>query len=167
MNNGLVDPSKLYSHNSKAEIEFYGSGILEIEPINYKVFEMEAIMKAMAQIEIETNHYFSDGLYAREIIIPAGVTLCGEIHKYKNLNILSKGSMLIYGLGKVKAPFTIVSLPGTKRIAHTLEECVWTTIHATEETDVDKIKNHFIAQTEKEWLEFCKFETSQLELGFN
>lgn len=128
-----------------------------------KVFEMEAIMKTMVQIDIQTKHYFSEGLYAREITIPAGVTLCGEIHKYRNLNILSKGEMLVYGLGKVSAPFTVVSPPGTKRIAHTLTECVWTTIHATEETDVDKIKAHFVAQTEEEWLEFAGF--NQLRLG--
>lgn len=133
--------------------------------IEDKVFEMEAIMKTMAQVEIETKHYFSDGLYAREITIPAGVTLCGEIHKYKNLNILSKGSMLVYGYGKVEAPFTVVSPPGTKRIAHTLTECVWTTIHATEETDVNKIRNHFVAQTEQEWLEFAGF--NQLKLGLD
>ena len=136
---------------------------MELEVIPDKVFEMEAIMKSMAQVDIQTKHYFSEGLYAREITIPAGVTLCGEIHKFKNLNILSKGSMLVYGLGKLEAPFTVVSPPGTKRIAHTLEECVWTTIHATEETDVDKIKAHFVAQTEQEWLEFCN--ANQLEFG--
>lgn len=135
------------------------------EIIEYKIFEMEAIMKTMAQVEIETKHYFSDGLYAREIIIPAGVTLCGEIHKYRNLNILSKGSMLVYGLGKVLAPFTVVSPPGTKRIAHTLSECVWTTIHATEETDVDRIKAHFVAQTEQEWLEFQNVNQLTLPLA--
>jgi len=133
--------------------------------IEDKIFEMEAIMKTMAQVEIETNHYFSDGLYAREIVIPAGVTLCGEIHIYKNLNILSKGSMLVYGYGKIEAPFTVVSPPGTKRIAYTLTECVWTTIHANEETDVDKIRNHFVAQTEQEWLEFAGF--NQLKLGLD
>ncbi len=136
---------------------------MQLAIVEDKVFEMEAIMKTMAQVDIATKHYFSEGLYAREITIPAGVTLCGEIHKFKNLNILSKGSMLVYGLGKVEAPFTVVSPPGTKRIAHTLEECVWTTIHATEETDVDKIKAHFVAQTEQEWLEFCNI--NQLELA--
>lgn len=136
------------------------------ELINYdraKVFEAEAIMKAMPQIDLETIHHFSEGVYARELRIPAGVTLCGEIHKYRNLNILSQGIMLLYGVGRITAPFTVVSPPGTKRIAHTITDCIWTTIHGTDETDVDLIKAKFIAQTENEWLEFCN--ANQLQLG--
>lgn len=133
-----------------------------------KVFELEALMKVMPQAEgLVVKHYFSEGIYARELYIPANVTLIGEIHKFQNLNILSKGTMLVTteeGMKEVSAPFTVVSPPGTKRAAHTLTECIWTTIHATIERDVDKIKSHFIATSEKEWLEFCN--ANQLELGF-
>ena len=133
-----------------------------------KTFEAEAIMKAMPQIELKVKHHFSKGVYARELIIPAGVTLVGEIHKFENLNILSQGSMLVTtenSIERVDAPFTVVSPAGTKRIAHTLTECIWTTIHGTEEKDVDLIKNYFIAANEQEWLEFSN--VAQLELGLN
>lgn len=125
--------------------------------IRDQTFRMERIMKAMDQIDLKVKHHFSKGVYARELLIPAGVTLVGEIHKYENLNILSKGSMLVSienGMLEIEAPFTVVSSPGTKRIAHTLTECVWTTIHGTDLKDVELIKNHFIAATEEEWLEF-------------
>lgn len=129
-----------------------------------KVFELEAHMLQMPQIELKVIHYFSKGVYARELHIPANVTLIGEIHKFENLNILSQGSMLVSteeGMKEVSAPFTVVSPPGTKRAAHTLTECVWTTIHGTEERDIDLIKDYFIAKNEQEWLEFCN--TNQLE----
>ena len=116
----------------------------------------------------DQEHHFSKGVYARELIIPAGVTLVGEIHKFENLNILSQGSMLVSteeGIREVSAPFTVVSPPGTKRIAHTLTECIWTTIHGTDEKDPELIKNHFIAIDEQDWLEFSG--ASQLSLGFN
>ena len=132
-----------------------------------KIFAAEAFMKEQPQVEVPVKHYFSQGVYAREITIPAGVVLTGEIHKFKQLNILSKGRMQVYteeGIREVEAPFTVVSPPGTKRIAHTLTECVWTTIHGTEETDVDIIRSQFIAKDENEWLEFNK--SAQLELGF-
>lgn len=129
------------------------------------IFKMEAVMKAMPQVELEVKHHFSKGVYARELIIPAGVTLCGEIHKYENLNILSQGTMLLYGEGQISAPFTIVSPPGTKRIAHTITDCIWTTIHGTDETDVDIIKAKFIAQSEAEYLEFIG--ANQLMLGLD
>ena len=133
-----------------------------------KVFSLEAAMKVMPQVELKVIHHFSKGVYARELHIPAGVTLVGEIHKFENLNILSQGTMIVTteeGMREVSAPFTVVSPPGTKRAAHTLTDCIWTTIHGTGETDVGEIEHHFIAKSEQEWLEFCN--SNQLELGFN
>lgn len=132
-----------------------------------KIFAAEDIMRQMPQIKIPVQHYFSQGVYAREITIPAGVTLTGDIHKFTQLNILSKGRMQVYteeGIREVEAPFTVVSPPGTKRIAHTLTECVWTTIHGTDLTDVDEIEKVFIAKSENEWLEFIEQDQKQLEL---
>lgn len=132
--------------------------------IRDKTFMAEALMKQMPQAELKVRHHFSKGVYARELIIPADVTLVGEIHKFENLNILSQGSMLVStedGIIQVDAPFVVVSPAGTKRIAYTITECVWTTIHGTEERDVELIKNHFIAANESEWLEFCN--ANQLE----
>lgn len=120
-----------------------------------------------AHIELECRHHFSHGVYARELHIPAGTILTGEIHKFENLNILSKGRISVLtenGMQEVEAPFTIVSPAGTKRIAYAHTDCIWTTIHGTFDRDVDKIKNHFIAASEQEWLEFSG--ANQLQLGF-
>jgi hypothetical protein len=67
------------------------------------------------------------------------------------LNILSKGEISVLtedGIKRVSAPFHVVSPAGTKRIAYAHEDCVWTTIHGTEENDLEKIEAHFIAQSE-------------------
>lgn len=136
--------------------------------IREKVFAFEALSKQHPQIDLKVINYFSHGVYARELHIPAGIILTGEIHKYENLNILSKGEMRVLtenGMENVSAPFTIVSPPGTKRIAYTLTDCIWTTIHGTFEKDLDKIKEHFIASSEQEYLEFCG--QLQLELTRN
>ncbi len=129
-----------------------------------KIFAAETFMKQQPQLNLQVVHHFSEGVYARELHIPAGTILVGEIHKFKNLNILSYGSMQVSteeGIVKVEAPFTVVSPAGTKRIAYALTECVWTTIHGTCETDLNKIERHFIAKNENEWLEFCN--ANQLE----
>jgi hypothetical protein len=125
-----------------------------------KVFAIEARMRQMPNkiTELPLRHFFSPGVYARELTIPAGVLLTGEIHKYQQLNILSKGTISVLledGIHKIEAPFTVVSPPGTKRIAYAHTDCVWTTVLGTDETDVDKIHAHFIAKTEQEWLDFC------------
>lgn len=131
----------------------------DVIPMREKVRLIEAEMFKMEQVEIPVRHYFAHQSYAREITIPKGTTLTGKIHKFSQINILSKGEMSVLtddGVKRVQAPFTIVSPPGTKRIAFAHEECVWTTIHGTPETDVEKIEAHFIAQSETEYLEFCK-----------
>jgi hypothetical protein len=135
-----------------------------------KTFQLEAIMKTMEDASHLTKlfHYFAPGIYARELHIPAGMTLTGKIHKYSQLNILSKGRISVLtedGIVEVEAPFTVVSPAGTKRIAYAHTDCVWTTILNTDETDVDKIEKLFTTDDEKEWLEFAGL--NQLELGFN
>lgn len=153
--------------------------MLQLEEINYytklnyernirqKVFAAEAFMRHQPQIELKVIHHFSKGVYARELHIPAGVILTGEIHKFTNLNILSKGKIqVLIGdvVEEIEAPFTVVSPAGTKRIARAITDCVWTTVHGTDEVDVGIIEKTFIAKNEQEWLEFCN--ANQLMLGF-
>ncbi len=102
------------------------------------------------QIEIPVKHHFSKGVYAREIRIPAGSLVVGKLHKFQNLNILSEGEISVLsidGAERMKAPCTIVSSPGVKRLAYAHTDVVWTTIHGTEETNVDKIEDIFIAKS--------------------
>ena len=133
-----------------------------------KVLALEAEMKLMPQVELKVMHHFSPGVYARELHIPAGVMLTGKIHKYAQLNILSAGEISVLtenGVKRVSAPFTIVSPAGTKRIAIAHTDCVWTTIHGTEETDVELIEKHFTVDSEEEYLTFCNAD--QLQLGLD
>lgn len=126
--------------------------------IRNKVFTAEALMLQMPQLELEVKHYFSLGIYARELYIPKDTILVGKLHKYPQLNILSKGDISVLvddQIKRLKAPFTIVSPAGTKRIAYTHEDTVWLTIHGTDQTDIDLIEEHFIAQTEEEYIKFC------------
>ncbi len=136
--------------------------------IRDKVFAAEAFLKEQPQLDLEVKHYFSKGVYARELHIPADTILTGEIHKFKNLNILSQGSMSVLteeGIKRVEAPFTVVSPAGTKRIAYAHTKCIWTTIHGTDETNVDRIKEMFIASSEQEWLDFCNANQLEFSLG--
>ena len=132
--------------------------LAEIEKTSLqKVLQFEEQMKLQPQVELEIKHHFSYGIYARELFIPAGVILTGKIHKYEQLNILTKGEMLVLIDGRIRrieAPYTLVAPAGTKRVAKALKDCIWLTIHGTHEIDLDKIEEKFIAQTEQEYLEF-------------
>lgn len=124
-----------------------------------KVAAFEQMMLEQPQVEIPVKHYFAEGVYGREIFIPKGTILTGKIHKYSQLNILALGVMEVLVDDKVRlveAPFTVISPPGTKRIARAIEDCVWITIHGTNETDLEKIEDHFIAKDEQEYLYFSE-----------
>ena len=105
-------------------------------------------MLEQPQVEIEPTHYFADGIYAREIVIPAGTLLTGKIHRTRHLNIVSKGKIAVVtedGQKIIEAPCTFVAEAGTKRVGFALEDTVWTTIHASQETDLEKLETELIA----------------------
>ena len=100
-------------------------------------------------LEELTTHHFAPGVYARELFIPKGSILTGKIHKTEHLNIVSQGVIAVAteeGQKLIKAPCTFVSKPGTKRAGYALEDTTWTTIHVTEETDLEKIEDQVIAK---------------------
>lgn len=129
----------------------------------HSIDELEAAMRTVPTLEIEPVHRFAAGLYAREITIPAGTLLTGKIHRTQHLNIVSKGRMSVWSEGEelreIIAPFAFVAEPGTRRVGFAHEDTVWTTIHATAETDLDKLEAELIephtpplAATEALWL---------------
>lgn len=125
-----------------------------------QIERLEAAMRATGEcIDLHVVHHFSKGVYARELHIPAGTTLTGKVHKFTNLNILSKGEISVStesGIERVSAPYTVVSPPGTKRVAFAHTDCIWTTIHGTDETDLEKIEAEFVTDSHKSYLEFCE-----------
>lgn len=116
------------------------TAIAQKAPSRAQIQSLEAHLAQMPQLEITTRHHFAKGLYAREIVIPAGTILTGKVHAEEHLNIVSKGRIAVWtedGMREVSAPFTMVSRPGTKRVGLAIEETVWTTIHANPTDDTD------------------------------
>ncbi len=144
---GLGSTSKLKAMDVFEEIS---SPLCPVE-LRAKVYKLEAVMKqSQNQVECPVTHHFSKGVYAREVFIPAGTIAVGHVHKTKNMNILSQGTITVLtedGPKTLTAPATIVSEAGVKRAAFAHTDVVWTTIHATEETDIEKIKEEFILDT--------------------
>lgn len=117
------------------------------------VDELEGLMRAeLPPVEIVPVHHFADGLYAREITIPAGTLLSGKIHRTRHLNVISAGEISVWTEGepvrRIRAPFTFVAEPGTRRVGFAHEDTVWTTVHATPETDLDILEAALIVPHE-------------------
>ena len=98
---------------------------------------LETLLAEMRQnslkAELPLNHYHTDGLYARELLLPKGTFAIGEIQKFPHVSVISKGEISMLnedgGVTRVKAPCTIVSKPGVRKCGFAHEDTVWTTIH--------------------------------------
>lgn len=118
------------------------------------ISKIENVMLSLdEQIEIPVQHHFSKGIYAREMQMPKGSLLVGKIHKHENLSILSAGEVSVLsqdGIKRFSAPYTFVATAGAKRVIYAHADAVWTVIHGTDETDVEKIEEEFIAKDYEE-----------------
>lgn len=121
-----------------------------------QVMQFEEYLKTFPQPSIVTRHYLADGLYAREITIPEDVVLTGAIHFFEHINVISKGHIRVWtedqGWKDIKAPATIISKPGTKRLGITMSETIWTTFHANvhNEQDISKLEETLVTNSYEE-----------------
>jgi quercetin dioxygenase-like cupin family protein len=98
------------------------------------------------------KHWLSNGVYAREICLPADSVVVGKIHRHEHLNIISKGTVTVFtefGEETLNAGDSFISMPGTKRVVYTHpeSEAIWTTIHANpdNEKDIEKLEDRYTA----------------------
>lgn len=114
-----------------------------------KIDALEATLATLPQVEMEVVHRFTPGLYIREIHIPAGTMLTSAEHKTEHPFVLSKGRIIVTSDNEgrliYEAPFTGVTMPGTRRALYAETDVIWTTFHVTSETDVEKIGEQILA----------------------
>lgn len=97
-----------------------------------KVYRLEAELLKLPQVDCPVRNIFSDGMYAREMTIPAGTVITGAVHKTEHITVLSKGRVQLVrpeGMQEYAAPCTFISPLGMKNAVYVLEEAVWTTFH--------------------------------------
>ena len=125
----------------------------DIDALEASMNDRDDVVRADA---FELRHFFTNnGMYAREIILPAGSVVIGMIKKDEHISVLSAGfvtELTEAGLQHIKAPYTMVSLAGTKRVVIAHETTVWTTIHLSTETDIDKMVEDITVGSHSDYL---------------
>jgi hypothetical protein len=85
-------------------------------------------------------HYFSRGMYVRELRMPAGFTIVGKRHAREHVVVISEGRCLCVterGSEELEAPCSFISPAGEKRALYILESTTWVTIHRTDATNLE------------------------------
>lgn len=136
------------------------------ELLREKILTLQEKMLERPQVELEVKHYYATNLYARELFIPKGTLYVGKLHKHAHIRIISKGCVSIMteeGEVLMRAPSTMVTLAGTKRVGFAHEDTVITTVHYTQEKNLEKIENDLIAKDYEELKMFLETEKIKLE----
>lgn len=91
-----------------------------------------------AEIDLFIQHHFSDGVYARQMKLPAGHFAVTHAHKYDHLSILASGEVTVEFDNRIErhtAPAVITIFANQNHRIEAQQDAVWFCIHATDETD--------------------------------
>jgi hypothetical protein len=155
-NNAVPEPGTALFRLKKENYKFYTPKPVVNDDLIEKLYTIEEGLKEFPQLDIPKTHYFSEGIYARELTLRKGWVLIGKLHKYSQINVISKGDVSVLtekGWKRMKAPHTFESPAGTKRAVYVHEDTVWTTFIGTDETDVDKMDETLTIGSHKEYIE--------------
>ncbi len=100
--------------------------------------ELEAvILSNFDVVDCPVKHIFTNGMYIREIFMPAGSLITSKIHKTEHPYTVSYGVVAVSIDGgdwdQITAPYTGITKPGTRRVLYVIEDCIWTTYHPLED----------------------------------
>ena len=116
-----------------------------------KISALEAAIRALPpelQIKEELFHHFAEGIYAREMRIPAGTVVVGKMHKYPCINLIMAGTMEVRSTTgrslRIQAPYIFTSPAGTKRAGYAVTDLTWVTVHPSKNTDLDQLEAELI-----------------------
>lgn len=152
--------------------------------IQQNITELEKAMLEQPQVPCPVQHSFSEGIYIRQVTIPANTFAIGHFQKTQHMNVFVKGKVTMIcddgTIETITAPMTFVSKPGRK-IGYVHEDMVWLNIYNTDEKDVEKLEQKYLEKSSS-WdakntenlvkqiqnkLDVDDFATAIKELGFS
>jgi len=107
------------------------------------IFESE--VAKLPQVNLPLVHRFTDGMYIREIYMPAGTVVTSRTHKTQHPFVVAQGVVDVIDeegrIERIMAPYLGITQAGTRRVLRVLDDCVWITFHATDKKDPVEISN--------------------------
>jgi hypothetical protein len=121
-------------------------------PVNLKPAVIARALSGLPQVECPVIHRFTDGVYIREMTIPAGTFIVGCEHIAGSVNVCLSGvgTLFVDGVAKtVTAPAIINAKPGAKMM-HAITDVVWWNIfqNPDNERDIQKLEDRIVRKDE-------------------
>ena len=99
-------------------------------PSGDQLAELERLILAVPQIDLQTQHELLGKVYSRTIYIPAGTVLTGATHKKDHINIVF-GDITVStddGMKRLIGHHVIPTKAGIKRAGFAHVDTIWTTL---------------------------------------
>ena len=105
------------------------------------IYDLEAALLRLPQADVQTEHSFCNGLYARTIYVPAGTLITGAVHQHESFWVMRDGTLALTlddGEAVVAYAGDMGKSPaGVKRAGLALSDVVFTTFHANPTNEID------------------------------
>ncbi len=118
----------------------------------------------LALANCPVTHRFTEGLYSREIFMPAGSLIVSKIHLTEHQYEIGWGKVSVWteedGEVIFEAPYHGITKPGTRRVLFCHTDVLWTTYHPNpdnetveqiEERIIQKHDNKLLSEGQKEF----------------
>jgi hypothetical protein len=106
---------------------------------------LKAATQNLPMVTMPTRHFLVDGMYARQIYIPAGTAFVGRRHKKFHYFMVLKGGAMVTlddgSIGNFKPGMVFMCTPGSQRVGLTYEDTVFVTVHRSDETMLKNIED--------------------------
>jgi len=112
--------------------------------------EVAHLLEGRFDTDLCTVHHFSDGLYAKQMILAKGLFAVQHKHNYSHLSILASGKVIVRtdeSENIYSAPACIEIKSDVNHSIEALEDSVWFCIHATDEKDASKVDEVMIKRS--------------------
>ena len=141
----------------------------DIDVFQAQLATLESELSNLPQKETVLTHHFAEGIYGRELLIPADTIVIGRRHRHSTLNIVLSGSISVFmgegvSVKRIDAPAIFVSPPNTKKIGYTHTDTVFVNVHPATGTDLEAIEAEAII-TEEEYTRMVESGKGVLCLG--
>lgn len=113
------------------------------------------IAEKLPPVELQYEHHFGPGVYARVMKAPAGTLVVGKAHREDHICILLKGALTVTlddGSTKyMQAPAIWTAKGGQKKVGYVHEDLEFVNVHAnpTDTADLDEIESKVIIPEEE------------------
>ncbi len=113
-----------------------------------KIERLSKALRGLPRAKLVTRHYWINGIYVREMFLPAGTVAVGKIHKVEHVFMLTAGTVLLVSEGgtpmTVDAPYIVTCAPGARRAATALTDATMIGVYRTDTRDVEQAERELI-----------------------